>query len=78
MWLAKVSGARQAALTFEAELLAEFADERVLRPLARDPSCRRETPIGPRGACPGLCAINHPPVDVDEGGRDDQKELHER
>src|SRR5271166_5871824 len=62
----------------DAELLAEFADKRVLRPLARIDLAAGKLPQALERLALGPLRDQHPPVDVDEGGRDDYEQPHER
>ena len=65
-------------LDLDAELLAQFSDQRVLRPLPVVDTCRRETPTGPRAAALRPLGDEHAAVDVDQRSRHDEQQPHER
>ena len=62
----------------DAELLAQFADQRVLRPLAGVDLAAGELPQALELFALRPPGDQHAAVDVDQRRRDDQEQLHER
>ena len=65
-------------MTVDAELLAQFADQRVLRPLAGVDLAAGKLPQALELLALRPLRDQHAAVDVDQRRRDDQEQLHER